>query len=333
MMGFCSACGSAVEPSAKFCAACGVVTSTQSRSPVVPATPGSNAAAPPRQALSAVKAILLTAAITFVLVAVALFDEQGGKVLGAVVVLGTSLWIAFDSSRIEIRQYSTRLSGHPVALFFGAYILWIGVFPWYLVVRSKIRAGQIEKVNREVRGFGFVLGVGLVSLVALIIAALVVTRLVEHGEASEKSSSVKNASQPVAETVPVQPAQPVVGSAPAADAIGQTTFTVDPDPNSKDTDPASVSVNIRGKITFLTPHGDDDGPRFQLDSEDGRFQAFLPFPNYTAEPVYRMLADAGTVATVSGLAFKRTTGIWFFDAGKTVTITYSKTDSVVGDQK
>lgn len=331
MSRFCSACGNAVEPGAKFCAACGVVTSMPSASPVVPPTPAPTVV-PQRRVISPAKASLLTLAITLALVAVALFDEQAGKALGAFVVLGTSLWIAFDSSRIKIRQYNTRLSGHPVALFFGAYILWIGVFPWYLVVRSKIRAGQIEKVNREVRGFGFFLGVGLVSLVALIIAALVVTRLVEHGDASEKTSSVKSASQPVAEATPVQPALPVVGSAPAADATGETTFTVAPDPNSKDTDPASVNVNIRGKITFLTPRGDDDGPKFQLESEDGRFQAFLPFPNYTAEPVYRMLADAGTVATVSGLAFKRATGIWFFDAGKTVTITYPKANTV-GDQR
>jgi hypothetical protein len=323
-----------MEASAKFCGACGagvMPTAPNSDASPVLATAGSHVI-PSRRTLSTPKAILFTLGITLALVVVALFDEQAGKALGALVVFCTSLWIAFDSSRIKIRQYCTRLSGHPVALFFGAYILWIVVFPWYLVVRSKIRAGQIERVNREVRGFGFVLGVGLVSLVALIIAALVVTRLVEHGEASEKSSSAKSASQPVAETTPVQPTQPVAGSAPAADGIGETTFTVAPDPNSKDTDPASVNVNIRGKITFLTPRGDDDGPRFQLNSEDGRFQAFLPFPNYTAEPVYRMLADAGSVATVSGLAFKRANGIWFFDAGKTLTITYPKADSV-GDQR
>ena len=334
MSKFCSACGNAVEPGAKFCAACGAgniaTAPNPDPSPVVE-TAGSHII-PSRRTLSMMKAILCTVGITLVIIIAALFDEKAGKALGALVVLGTSLWIAFDSTRIKIRQYNTRLSGHPVALFFGAYILWIVVFPWYLVVRSRIRAGQIEKVNREVRGAGFALGVALLSLVALVIAALVVSRLVEHGEASEKSSSATSAPQPVAESSPAKSVD--VGRAPTGDGATETTFTVAPDANSTDTDPASVSINIRGKITFITPGRAEDSGGYQLESEDGRFDAFLPWPNDTAEPLYKMLADSGTVATVSGFAFKRErTGVWLFDAGKTVTISYSKTNSVAGDQK
>lgn len=47
-----------------------------------------------------------------------------------------------------------------------------------------------------------------------------------------------------------------------------------------------------------------------------------------------VLADSGTFATVSGFAFKRArTGVWSFDAGKIVTITYPNTNTGAGDQK
>ena len=158
-------------------------------------------------------ATLIALGITLLLVLVAFYDGRGGKALGALVVLGSALWVSWDSSRIRIRDYNTRLAGHPIALFFGAYILWIVVFPWYLVVRSKIRAGQIERVKQEVRGFGFYLGVGLVSLVALAIAAIVVSRLVEHGEATE---AVAGRATPQASTV-----APNAVSIPANSALDQ----------------------------------------------------------------------------------------------------------------
>ena len=57
-----------------------------------------------------------------------------------VVVVMTSIWAAADSSTHKIARYEQRLGG-PGAVFLGSLLLWIAVFPWYLAIRSRIRAG------------------------------------------------------------------------------------------------------------------------------------------------------------------------------------------------
>ena len=59
-------------------------------------------------------------------------------------ILGTALWAAIDSARIELKKYKSGISYGPVALFFGVALLWVVGFPWYLVMRRKIRLGQAE---------------------------------------------------------------------------------------------------------------------------------------------------------------------------------------------
>jgi len=56
-------------------------------------------------------------------------------------VLGTALWAALDSKKIQLKQYKSGISYGPVVLFIAISLLWILGFPWYLVMRYKIKTG------------------------------------------------------------------------------------------------------------------------------------------------------------------------------------------------
>jgi hypothetical protein len=58
-----------------------------------------------------------------------------------IMVPGTSLWVAIDSSKIQLKRYKSGISYGPVALFFACALLWIVGFPWYLAMRYKIKTG------------------------------------------------------------------------------------------------------------------------------------------------------------------------------------------------
>jgi hypothetical protein len=58
-----------------------------------------------------------------------------------IMVLGTSLWAALDSSKIQLKRYKSGISYGPVVLFLACALLWIVGFPWYLIVRYKIKIG------------------------------------------------------------------------------------------------------------------------------------------------------------------------------------------------
>lgn len=60
--------------------------------------------------------------------------------LAAFLVILTSLWIYFDSRRLQLSRYRTAL-GTPERATIGAFLFWIVVFPWYLAVRHRIAAG------------------------------------------------------------------------------------------------------------------------------------------------------------------------------------------------
>ncbi len=61
--------------------------------------------------------------------------------LMCMIVLGTSLWAAIDSSKLHLKRYRSGISYGPVALFLGCLLLWIVGFPWYLVMRHNIKTG------------------------------------------------------------------------------------------------------------------------------------------------------------------------------------------------
>jgi hypothetical protein len=58
-----------------------------------------------------------------------------------IMVLGTALWAAIDSSKIHLQRYKSGISYGPVVLFIGCALLWVIGFPWYLLMRYKIKNG------------------------------------------------------------------------------------------------------------------------------------------------------------------------------------------------
>ena len=58
-----------------------------------------------------------------------------------ILVPGTGLWAAIDSSKIQFRRYKSQIACGPVVLFIGCAFLWIVVFPWYLAMRYRIKTG------------------------------------------------------------------------------------------------------------------------------------------------------------------------------------------------
>jgi hypothetical protein len=57
----------------------------------------------------------------------------------------TSIWAAIDSIRIDLQAYKTPIALHPIILFNLMYLLWLPLFPWYLVVRTKIATGTLPR--------------------------------------------------------------------------------------------------------------------------------------------------------------------------------------------
>ncbi len=97
------------------------------------------------------------------------------------VIIAVSLWVSYDSSRINLVRYNTGLSYRPWILFLVMIPLWYISIPWYLIVRRRIRIGKISPMNdieREQRKFtglssrkgrlGFVfIGLGIIGGVLL----------------------------------------------------------------------------------------------------------------------------------------------------------------------
>ena len=60
-----------------------------------------------------------------------------------IMVLGTALWAAIDSSKIQFKKYKSAITTvGPVLLFLGVCVFWILFFPWYLSMRYKIKTGK-----------------------------------------------------------------------------------------------------------------------------------------------------------------------------------------------
>jgi len=56
-------------------------------------------------------------------------------------VLATSLWAAIDSRKLQLRRYQSGISYGPSVIFIACALLWIVGFPWYLIMRHKIKTG------------------------------------------------------------------------------------------------------------------------------------------------------------------------------------------------
>ena len=86
-------------------------------------------------------AILLTIALVL-LTSFVRVDIAGIPVsLTWFMVVITAIWAAVDSSKIQLKRYKSGIAYGPVVLFFGFLLLWIVAFPWYLIMRHKIKTG------------------------------------------------------------------------------------------------------------------------------------------------------------------------------------------------
>ncbi len=61
--------------------------------------------------------------------------------LGWFMVIGTAFWAVIDSQKIQLRRFESDISCGPFALFVGFVLAWLIMFPWYLIVRHKIKTG------------------------------------------------------------------------------------------------------------------------------------------------------------------------------------------------
>jgi hypothetical protein len=57
-------------------------------------------------------------------------------------IVGTSVWVGIDSSRIHLARYKSGISYQPTTLGILCSFFWIVAFPWYLSTRHKIRSGR-----------------------------------------------------------------------------------------------------------------------------------------------------------------------------------------------
>jgi hypothetical protein len=63
----------------------------------------------------------------------------------ALAIVVISPWVTVDSYQVRLRAYQTRIALHPIALFNAMMFLWPIIFPWYLIVCSKIGDGTLPK--------------------------------------------------------------------------------------------------------------------------------------------------------------------------------------------
>ena len=168
---YCEKCGKAIASDAKFCAECGAVapgnpSTASSRRRSSPSRFGHETTVRSARRLDGRWAVDPGCALGY-------FGGVGGGALAVLATIGTTLWAAVDSSRVRLREYKTKLAAHPAFLAIAMLLLWCIILPWYLVVRSKIRAGQMEKRERPRLGLSVLLiPVGCVALAAIVSAAL-----------------------------------------------------------------------------------------------------------------------------------------------------------------
>jgi len=70
----------------------------------------------------------------------------------ALAIVAISLWATVDSHKARLPSYKTRIALHPIALFNVMIFLWPVLFPWYLIVCSKIGDGTLARKSDRVDG-------------------------------------------------------------------------------------------------------------------------------------------------------------------------------------
>lgn len=120
----CPQCGTQLSSKDRFCQGCGFA--FERKTLPFPAVPG---AVPTSGAVYFIASLL--AAI------LSLFAGPGGT---AILIIGTAIWVAVDAGKHQLSRYQNGLGG-PIGASLACVLLWIVAFPWYLAVRSRIRAG------------------------------------------------------------------------------------------------------------------------------------------------------------------------------------------------
>lgn len=62
---------------------------------------------------------------------------------GLIVVGSSSIWAAWDSSRIGLHRYKSQMANEPVVVLFMCVVFWLLCFPWYLIIRQGIKRGLV----------------------------------------------------------------------------------------------------------------------------------------------------------------------------------------------
>jgi hypothetical protein len=95
--------------------------------------------------IESVPAALTISLGLILLLALLLAWERRLAPLVILTVFGTSIWAAIDSFRLDLQAYKTPIALPPMILFNLMYLLWVPLFPWYLVVRARIIAGSLPR--------------------------------------------------------------------------------------------------------------------------------------------------------------------------------------------
>ena len=95
--------------------------------------------------IDSVPAALAVSLGFILLLAVLLAWERKLAPVAILTVFATSIWAAIDSFRIDLQAYKTRIALRPIALFNAMIVFWPLLFPWYLIVCSKIGDGTLPR--------------------------------------------------------------------------------------------------------------------------------------------------------------------------------------------
>jgi hypothetical protein len=74
-----------------------------------------------------------------------LVQRLTGLPVVVVVIVGSALWAAWDSSKLEFSRYKGGNS--PLVLLLGIMALWLLGLPWYLAKRYQVKRGAIPLVE------------------------------------------------------------------------------------------------------------------------------------------------------------------------------------------
>lgn len=87
----------------------------------------------------------------------------------------TAVWVAYDSKRLELREYATQLALPPIPMAVATAVVWPLMFPLYLRTRERIKRGKISKGELHQRVWPWITGLAAI-FITLIAAGYWLTR-------------------------------------------------------------------------------------------------------------------------------------------------------------